>query len=382
MKIKNITLGLGIIICILFFFIFYFNKNITNNLYKDRKNEITNIVKTYAEKINSSDSESGLYAAREIAPLISFPILFEFNNKTSAGFNLEKKFNLYNENEILNIKKEMISVFKPQFLINQKDTIGKLYYGISKSEVLMINRIKILPALEITFIILLSILLYIQSKASIKNNKNKIYATMAKETAHQLGTPLSSLLGWTEIIKNEIKHDQYLNIINDLDRLKEISNRFGKIGDKPKLNEVNINALIKSVLKYYQTKIPKSVKIQLIYSNEKINKIMGDKTLLFWAFENLIKNSIDSIKGDGIIKITQKEFNNKIFLYISDTGSGIKKNNYNKIFKPGFSTKKNNWGIGLTLTNRILTDIHNSKFLLSKSSSKGTEFKIIFNIIN
>ena len=382
MLISNLRLILALVLCILIFSIFFINNQIVSSLYSDRKHEITHIVETYIDKLNSNNPESGLYAARELAPIINFPILFEFNNTASAGFNMEKKFDSYNKYELSNIKNEMSSIFNPQYLINNSDTIGKVFYGISKSESLLINRIKLLPALEICFIILLSYLLYLQMKLSINSNRNKIYATMAKETAHQLGTPISSLLGWSEIIKDDIKKDRYNHIVNDINRLKDISNRFGKIGDKPLLSRTNINKVILDVVKYYEAKIPSSTDIQIIYLESAHSYIEGDSILLFWAFENLIKNSIDSMNRKGKITIKQEIYNNFIYLSFLDNGNGIYKKNINKIFKPGFSTKINNWGIGLTLTKRIITEIHYSKFYLAKSSKEGTEFRVIFNKIN
>ena len=378
MLISNLRLILALILCLLIFSIFFINNQIVSSLYSDRKHEITQIVQTYIDKLNSNDPESGLYAARELAPIINFPILFEFNNTTSAGFNLEKEFYTYNKHELLEIKNKMASIFNPQYLINNSDTIGKVYYGISKSENLLINRIKLLPALEICFIILLSYLLYLQTRLSINSNRNKIYATMAKETAHQLGTPISSLLGWSEIIKGDIKREKYNHIINDIYRLKDISNRFGKIGDKPLLTRININKVVLDVIDYYKTKIPSSTDIQIIYLESTKSYIQGDSTLLFWAFENLIKNSIDSMARKGKITIKQETCNNFLYISFMDNGKGIQKKIINKIFKPGFSTKPNNWGIGLTLTKRIISEIHNSKFYLAKSSKQGTEFRVIF----
>tara|TARA_Y100000590_G_C15623142_1_gene978353 strand:+ start:97 stop:1245 length:1149 start_codon:yes stop_codon:yes gene_type:complete len=381
MLISNLRLILALILCLLIFSIFFINNQIVSSLYSDRKHEITQIVQTYIDKLNSNNPESGLYAARELAPIINFPILFEFNNTASAGFNLEKEFYSYNKHELLDIKNKMASIFNPQYLINNSDTIGKVYYGISKSENLLINRIKLLPALEICFIILLSYLLYLQTRLSINSNRNKIYATMAKETAHQLGTPISSLLGWSEIIKGDIKREKYNHIINDIHRLKDISNRFGKIGDKPLLTRININKVVLDVIDYYKTKIPSSTDIQIIYLESTESYIQGDSTLLFWAFENLIKNSIDSMTRKGKITIKQENRNNFLYISFLDNGKGIQKRIINKIFKPGFSTKPNNWGIGLTLTKRIISEIHNSKFYLAKSSKEGTEFRVIFKEI-
>ena len=275
MLISNLRLILALALCLLIFSILFINNQIVSSLYSDRKHEITQIVQTYIDKLNSNNPESGLYAARELAPIINFPILFEFNNTASAGFNLEKEFYSYNKHELLDIKNKMASIFNPQYLINNSDTIGKVYYGISKSENLLINRIKLLPALEICFIILLSYLLYLQTRLSINSNRNKIYATMAKETAHQLGTPISSLLGWSEIIKGDIKREKYNHIINDIYRVKEISNRIGKIGDKPLLTRININKEVLDVIDYYKTKIPSSTDIQIIYLESTKSYIQG-----------------------------------------------------------------------------------------------------------
>tara|TARA_Y100001968_G_scaffold189901_1_gene174054 strand:- start:590 stop:1324 length:735 start_codon:yes stop_codon:yes gene_type:complete len=213
------------------------------------------------------------------------------------------------------------------------------------------------------------------------NERNSIYAGMARETAHQLGTPISSLLGWVELLKDKMLADKRNKILSsmksDLARLSEISDRFSKIGSRVNLKKVNLKSLLENVTMYMSNRLPKSSSINILLSVEKNITIMGDSVLLSWAFENIIKNSIDAIsskKGEIIIKLMEE--NDEISLLFSDNGKGIKRNDWKNIFRPGFSTKKRGWGLGLSLTQRIVKDIHKGKILVIDSSSSGTHIKI------
>jgi len=203
---------------------------------------------------------------------------------------------------------------------------------------------------------------------------------MAKETAHQLGTPISSLMGWVGLLEENPndKNKIYNSMKNDLKKLENISDRFNKIGSLPKFIEFNLVDVMLDVIEYYKSKLPKSSKTVIDYNFSKDNlTINGDRILLSWAFENIIKNSIDSIKSDnGKIFIDIKEDNKKVIILFTDNGSGISRDNRGQIFKPGFSTKNKGWGIGLNLTKRIIEYIHKGKIKLNKSDQYQTVFEI------
>ena len=256
------------------------------------------------------------------------------------------------------------------------DPIIRIHYGDS----VLIKNIRWIPFVEFGFAFIVLVFMFLGINLIWSNEKNSVYIGMAKETAHQLGTPISSLMGWVGLLEENPnnKNKIYDSMKNDLKKLENISDRFNKIGSLPKFIEFNLVDVMLDVIEYYKSKLPKSSKTVIDYNFSKDNLIInGDKILLSWAFENIIKNSIDSIKSDdGKIFIDIKEDNEKVRILFIDNGSGISRDNKGQIFKPGFSTKNKGWGIGLNLTKRIIEYIHKGKIKLNKSDQYQTIFEI------
>ena len=262
----------------------------------------------------------------------------------------------------------------PIFLNGKK--ISTLYYGNSST----LNKLKFYPAALILFTIsfvLITVLFYKNLKIS---EINSLWSSMAKETAHQIGTPLSSLIGWIELIKNKSKNTPYISEIEkDVNRLTTISERFGKIGSKPKLEKHNLAIEIGKTVKYLDERISDNIKIDLkqiesnIYSN--INP-----QLFSWCLENIIKNSVDAIKGKGTISIVVQNDSDHSYIYIKDNGKGMSKKLFKNIFEAGYTTKKRGWGLGLSLAKRIIEDYHLGKIkVLESKINEGTTFEIRLN---
>ena len=262
----------------------------------------------------------------------------------------------------------------PIFLNGKK--ISTLYYGNSS----ILNKLKFYPAALILFTIsfvLITVLFYKNLKIS---EINSLWSSMAKETAHQIGTPLSSLIGWIELIKNKSKNTPYISEIEkDVNRLTTISERFGKIGSKPKLEKHNLAIEIGKTVKYLDERISDNIKIDFkqiesnIYSN--INP-----QLFSWCLENIIKNSVDAIKGKGTISIVVQNDSDHLYIYIKDNGKGMSKKLFKNIFEAGYTTKKRGWGLGLSLAKRIIEDYHLGKIKVLKSKiNEGTTFEIRLN---
>ena len=262
----------------------------------------------------------------------------------------------------------------PIFLNGKK--ISTLYYGNSS----ILNKLKFYPAALILFTIsfvLITVLFYKNLKIS---EINSLWSSMAKETAHQIGTPLSSLIGWIELIKNKSKNTPYISEIEkDVNRLTTISERFGKIGSKPKLEKHNLAIEIGKTVKYLDERISDNIKIDFkqiesnIYSN--INP-----QLFSWCLENIIKNSVDAIKGKGTISIVVQNDSDHLYIYIKDNGKGMSKKLFKNIFKAGYTTKKRGWGLGLSLAKRIIEDYHSGKIkVLESKINEGTTFEIRLN---
>ncbi|PTS95626.1 two-component sensor histidine kinase, partial [Flavobacterium sp. HMWF030] len=209
---------------------------------------------------------------------------------------------------------------------------------------------------------------------------NKLWAGMAKETAHQIGTPLSSLIGWVEILKTEeIDQSITAEIEKDIDRLQTITDRFSKIGSVPVLEAKDIVAETLNTFKYLQSRFSKQVEFSFHTPNEPILAMLNP-TLYSWTIENLIKNAIDAMKGKGTLDLQIEQDAHSVKINIKDSGTGIPKKQFKTIFEPGFTTKKRGWGLGLSLTKRIVEEYHNGKIkVLHSEIGKGTTFQVSIN---
>lgn len=262
----------------------------------------------------------------------------------------------------------------PIFLNGKK--ISTLYYGNSS----VLNKLKFYPVALILFTIsfvLITVLFYQNLKIS---EINRLWSSMAKETAHQIGTPLSSLIGWIELIKSKSKSTPYINEIEkDVNRLTTISERFGKIGSKPKLEKHNLAVEIGKIVKYLNERISDNIRIDFkqIESNIYVNI---NPQLFSWCLENIIKNSVDAIEDKGKISIEVQNDSDHLYIHIKDNGKGMSKKLFKNIFKAGYTTKKRGWGLGLSLAKRIIEDYHLGKIkVLGSKINEGTTFEIRLN---
>ncbi|CAI8311528.1 MAG: Sporulation kinase D [Polaribacter sp. SA4-10] len=242
----------------------------------------------------------------------------------------------------------------------------------------VLNKLTYYPLALILILILFLSVIYLFSSSNRVAETNKLWTGMAKETAHQIGTPLSSLLGWIAILKMEKVDDKYVaEIEKDVHRLNTIANRFSKIGSVPELKKENIIQVTKHAYDYLESRSSKQ--ISFTFSSEKKELFVKLNNELFeWVIENLIKNAIDAMQKEGDLKLAIAPIGKKVKITISDTGKGMHKSLFKQIFKPGFTTKKRGWGLGLSLSKRIVEDYHKGKISVKKSEiDKGTTFEIL-----
>ncbi|MBX2827208.1 MAG: HAMP domain-containing histidine kinase [Flavobacteriaceae bacterium] len=264
--------------------------------------------------------------------------------------------------------------YKPIDITYQDEVLSTVYYGNSP----IINKIKYYPAALILIIILLFVAIYFFYQTAKSSEQNKLWAGMAKETAHQIGTPLSSLVGWTEILKDENVNPSYITEIEkDVSRLKTITERFSKVGSVPKLEAIDIVEETRRAFDYLKSRSSKLIEFELKVPNASI-PVQLNSQLYGWTIENLVKNGIDAMKGQGKITIEiVKQDGKYAIVRITDTGKGIPKRNQKKVFKPGFTTKKRGWGLGLSLAKRIIEEYHRGKIYVAKSTKdQGTTFEM------
>ncbi|NNG10160.1 MAG: HAMP domain-containing histidine kinase, partial [Arenibacter sp.] len=248
------------------------------------------------------------------------------------------------------------------------------------SEVL--NKLKYYPIALLLIIFLFGAVIYFLFKTNKTAEQNKLWAGMAKETAHQIGTPLSSLLGWNQLLKTEdINPEITMEIEKDISRLETITERFSKIGSLPILKEYDIVEETKNAFDYLKLRSSKLIHFSFDSKAERL-PVLLNKALYNWTIENLVKNGIDAMRGKGSIAIEIIPSGNTVRILISDTGTGIPKKNFQSIFNPGVTTKKRGWGLGLSLVKRIVEEYHKGKIKVLSSTKEGTIMQITFKVNN
>lgn len=373
----------------------------TNDLVEKLQEKERQIVQLYAKGLeyvaNTSDVNADItFLFENIIRPIDFPLILTDQNDN---------INLKSKSDIRNVRfdpslpeKKLTSFFRNKLnemdeankpinvtYVSGHDTIilTRIHYGNSE----LINQLKYYPYLQIMIVGLFIIIGYIGFSQIKKNEQSNIWVGMAKETAHQFGTPISSLMGWIEILKLHYNDpDKVLDtaeeIENDVEKLNKITNRFSKIGSKPELKKRNVTELLSSVVEYYKRRIPqtgKKVSIELL-DETKIEANLHAE-LFEWVIENLIKNALDSIPHEnGKITLSIKKIKHKVEIEVADNGKGIDSKRRKDIFRPGYSTKRRGWGLGLSLSKRIIEEYHKGKiFVKSSTLNEGTIFKIIIN---
>ena len=249
------------------------------------------------------------------------------------------------------------------------------YYGESR----LLTEVRYYPIVQLIIVGLFIIITLLALRSSYRSAQNQIWAGMAKETAHQLGTPVTSLEGWIEMLRQNPSNDKIVaELEKDIGRLQLITDRFGKIGSKPQLEENDIVSQVTAMVDYMRKRAPGKVSFSVNTGNQKEIFANISPPLFDWVIENLLKNSLDAMEGTGEIKINVENLPDKVNIDLKDTGKGIPLSMQQKVFKPGFTTKKRGWGLGLSLSKRIIEQYHKGEiFVKSSDPGKGTTFRIV-----
>ncbi len=256
---------------------------------------------------------------------------------------------------------------------------GKTYIFYKDSSLL--TQLKYFPYFQIVFIAFFIFIAYFLFSSARRAEQNSVWVGMSKETAHQIGTPLSSIMAWLELLKMKgIEDEAIQEIEKDVNKLEKITDRFSKIGSSAKLQEHNIISIVKDTISYFKSRSSKKVKYIVNHPEDKIITAPVNLHLFEWVIENLCKNAIDAMSGNGTITINIFQNTKNVTIDFKDTGKGIPKSHYKNIFNPGFTSKKRGWGLGLSLSQRIIKDYHKGKiFVKSSGPNEGTTFRIILN---
>lgn len=300
-------------------------------------------------------------------------ILVDENNEISSWQNLDSikaQDKEYLERQLDVMKGEN----EPIVIPFSQEKVNYIYYRNSD----LLNKLTYYPIALILILALFLTVVYMMFSSTKIAEQNKLWTGMAKETAHQIGTPLSSLLGWIAILKTENVNDKYVNEIeNDVHRLNTIANRFSKIGSLPELKENNIVEITKKAFDYLESRSSRQISFDFGSSDLDI-KVNLNEELFGWVIENLIKNAIDAMQGKGSVSVMISNESKGVRIVVTDTGKGISRSQFKQIFKPGFTTKKRGWGLGLSLSKRIIEDYHKGKIYVKRSEiGKGTTFEIL-----
>ena len=304
----------------------------------------------------------------------TIPLILTENGKIINHNNIDKDI----ENDSLKLKAFLNQIKKENTPISIEYAPGKvqqLYYGNSS----LLNKLKYYPIALLFIIFLFGAVVYNFYRSTKMATQNKLWAGMAKETAHQIGTPLSSLIGWLEIMKaDNVDETTVTEIEKDIIRLQTITDRFSKIGSEPILEKLNIIEETEKSFEYLKSRFSNQVTFSFKAPKNAI-MVSLNPALHSWTVENLVKNAIDAMKGRGRLAVEIMEENNLVKILVTDTGKGIPKNQFKKVFEPGFTTKKRGWGLGLSLTKRIVEEYHKGKIkVLNSEIGRGTTMQISY----
>lgn len=352
----------------------------TYSFFQTYKTEERTKMKIWAEALNTLDIATSIEAD------VSLPFLIMMENKTIPIIQTDVNdsilaLNNIDEHVVNTIEKKQALLRKlksqnPPIILKVGKQTQYVYYGNSS----LLTKLKYYPVTLVLIFLFFTVLLFYFYRSNKVATQNKLWTGMAKETAHQIGTPLSSLLGWIEIMRlDNISPDITEEIEKDVKKLQIIADRFSKIGSIPKLTDVDIIAETRKTFDYFSIRNSKQVLFTMDSPDYEI-MIPLNKELHSWTIENLIKNAIDAMKGKGKLDIHIQDTPKAVNIFITDSGSGIPKKVLKKIFEPGYTTKKRGWGLGLSLTKRIVEDFQNGKIKVTQSEvGKGTTFCITYN---
>lgn len=365
----------------------FYSKYLAKKIAADERRKVNvwvESLKTRADLILATNFTPGELSALNLTNKIAFenkeiPIIETDENDRPSGtfLNLDSVKIAADTNYLKKKVREYKKLNPPLLVEVNKDPliVNKYYYG----ETALLNEVRYYPIIQLIVIALFILITFLALRSNYRSTQNRVWAGMAKETAHQLGTPVSSLEGWIEMLKENPANEKITaELEKDVKRLQLVSDRFGKIGSIPHLDEKDIMLQIENMVDYIRKRAGGKVNFTL-NKNGKDEIIVPVSAPLFdWVIENLLKNALDAMDGKGSITVSVIDKPDKVAIEVADTGKGISPQNISKVFKPGFTTKKRGWGLGLSLSKRIIEQYHKGElYVKSSEPGKGTTFRIV-----
>jgi two-component system, sporulation sensor kinase E len=359
----------------------YYTQTLVTKLSQREQKLIDLYAKSLQYAVDPKNTSDLSFLFREILDSNStIPVILTDEKGIPQSFlniDISKKLSEEKKQQILTREVEEMKALHPPIVIDYSELGFKNYIYYKNSYAL--TQLKYYPYIQLSIIAALAIIAYVAFSYSRNSEQNRVWVGLAKETAHQLGTPLSSLIAWVEILKsNPENYDTAIELEKDVQRLEMITARFSNIGSAPSPSDENALAAVNDIVNYLNSRTSKKVVFEVISEVPENTTIRINKPLFDWVLENICKNGIDAMEGIGKLTLRISAINNKIAVDISDTGKGIPRSKFKDVFKPGFTTKKRGWGLGLTLVKRIVENYHNGKiFVLDSELGKGTTFRVL-----
>ena len=351
---------------------------VSHSLTTDLKNEELNKMQLFAEamrSLNSADENTDLnlvlavIGGNEIIPVVVLDSKGAITNSRNIVIPEGK--------DSLSVLLKKVSQMRADNHIIRIDMGEDDYLEVCYDDSLLLTRLAYYPYIQLLVVLLFFVVCMLAIISSKRAEQNKVWVGLSKETAHQLGTPISSLMAWSEILREKYPDDTLLpEMDKDVARLQTVAERFSKIGSKPEPTSDDLLRVLDGVVDYFRRRSSNKVQFVCEYPKRPLNVRMN-VPLIEWVFENLCKNAIDAMNGEGTIKFVVTHDDNNAYIEVSDTGKGIAKSQFKTVFEPGFTTKKRGWGLGLSLAKRIMEQYHKGKiFVKSSEVGKGTTFRI------
>ncbi|HMG83907.1 MAG TPA: HAMP domain-containing sensor histidine kinase [Ferruginibacter sp.] len=373
----NWRIGLALVAIAIVSATVFYSQYLAKKIAADERNKVSVWVQSLKTRATTTDQSAINLTNIITSENTDIPIIEtdENDNPSGQGLNLDSNRIKTDTNYLRKKTEEFKKEHEGIELVISKEPliINRYYYGDSK----LLKDIRYYPLLQLVVVALFIIFILITINIRNKSTQNQVWAGLAKEAAHQLGTPISSLQGWIEILKESPGNEKIAaEMIKDIDRLELVSDRFGKIGSIPQLEELNIIDQMEQMVAYIKRRAPEKVNFIIDTKGETNIPAMINAHLFDWVIENLLKNALDAMEGKGDINIRIRDSAAAITIDIKDSGKGISKQNMARVFKPGFTTKKRGWGLGLSLSKRIIEQYHTGELFVKNSDAKGTTFRI------
>jgi len=352
----------------------YYTNQLAGKLADEEKKKVEELAGALKTLVKSKNDQETAFASTIITQNTTIPLIVTDEKMGIIDSKNIDTVHSINPNKVVHEKLIEFKKLHPPIPADYGTGVNFVYYG----ESYLLTQLRYFPYVQLAIIMLFLAVVLIALSAANRSLQNQVWVGLSKETAHQLGTPLSSIEAWLELLREEDPNSEAtIEMQKDLDRLKLVADRFSKVGSAPQLREENLVTQLQGIVEYMQKRAPKKIAINLHYTEAEVSvNISG--SLFDWVMENLIRNALDAMAGEGRIDITITNQPQQVWVDVQDNGKGIPNYAIKRVFTPGFTTKKRGWGLGLSLSRRIIEKYHHGSIFVKQSEvGKGTTFRII-----